>query len=284
MDISNYSLDKEAFENNLGAFYYAKNKNTGKQCVILKLNKTLKNEKFLAQVSDYVKKDKPSVENVLFIKNMFAEDDEYYAEYESFEGKPISFIMSQSRKSPEIKKMIASVAKGLDGMAEAGISYGGLTAESVIRTADGKYVILGAEFYNTEIKLEGNEDLYASGYTDPKVSDYKYSQKSDVYSLGRFTATMFLAEKFYTGEYYAIPDIPQLKPIQASIDQAIKTEERFDTCKAFADSLSDFKGTCPFTDHGSQIATYWYVAIVVILIVLDVCADKFGFLSGLFGG
>lgn len=283
MDVLNYTLDKEAFENNLGVFYYA-TKKSGEKCVVLQINKSIKDEKFLEEVKAFAQSDKKPVNNVLFIKDCQKDGDEYYAEYEYFEGKPISFIMGQNRKSPSIKRMISDIAIMLDGLVDADLSYGGLSTESVVKCIDGTYKLLGVEFYNTEYKLADNEDLYPSGYTDPNVSDYKYTQKSDVYSLGRFVATMFLAEKFYTREDYPIPAIKQLEPIQKSIDQATKTDERFDTCKAFADSLIDFKGTCPFTDHGSQIATYAYVLIVIILIIVDYLVVNNGWLGGSLGG
>lgn len=283
MDVLNYTIGREAFENNLGVFYYA-TKKSGEKCVVLQLNKTLKDEKFLEEVKSFVSSDKKSVNNVLFIKDCQQDGEEYYAEYEYFEGKPISFVMSQSRKSPSIRRMISDIATMLDGINEAGMTYGGLSTESVVRCVDGSYKLLGIEFYNTDYKLADNEDLYPTGYTDPKVDDYKYNQKSDVYSLGRFTATMFLAEKFYTREDYPIPTIKQLEPIQKSIDQATKTDERYDSCKAFADSLVDFKGTCPFTDHGSQVATYAYALIVIILIIFDYLVYTYGWLGGSLGG
>lgn len=278
MDVLNYNLEKEIFENNLGVFYTATKKEGG-NCVVLKINKTLKDEKFLAQVAEFAKSEKKPVTNAFLIKDFQKDGDEYYAEYEYFDGKPISFIMSYKRKSSEVKDMIKSVAVTLDSFAEAGMSYGGLTTESVIKTDKGYYIV-GVEFYNTEYKLVDNLDLYAPGYVDPKVEDGKYTQKSDIYSLGRFTGTIFLAEKFYTAADYPIPSISFLKPIQKSIDKATKTEEKFESCTAFAESLVDFKGTCPFTDHGSQYATYAYVVVVIILIIVDFVFNLHGKVLG----
>ena len=284
MDILNYTVEKEAFENNLGSFYYVANKTTGEKCVLLKISDALKDEKYLNQVLGVVNKGNKSVPGVLFMRSFVKDGEEWYGEYEYFEGKPMSFVMSQKRSSTIIKQMLSSLATSLDGLTEAGVSYGGLTPESVICCVDGSYRIIGPEFYNTEYKLEGNEDIYNSGYADPKAVDLKFTNKNDVYSLARFTATMFLAEKFYTSKDYPIPDIATLKPIQASIDQAVKTEEKFNSCGDFVNSLADFKGSCPFIDHGSQVATYWYVVVVVLIIILDWCANTYGWFGGSLGG
>ena len=284
MDVLNYTIDKEAFENNFGSFYYVTNKTTGEKCVLLKISEALKDEKFLNEITEIVNKDKENVPGVLFMRSLVKDGDEWYGEYESFEGKPMSFIMSQKRSSSVIKSMLSSLASSLDGLAETGISYGGLNPESVISCVDGSYKIIGAEFYNTEYKLEGNEDIYNPGYFDPKALDFKFTNKNDVYSLARFTATMFLAEKFYDSKDYPIPNISSLKPIQASIDQAVKTEEKFNSCSDFVNSIPEFKGSCPFIDHGSQVATYWYVIVVVLIIILDWCANSLGWFGGSLGG
>ena len=284
MDVLNYTIGREAFENNFGTYYYATKKDSGEECIVLKINETLRDEKFLSEVKDYIASEKKDVANVLYMKSLEKDGEDYYAEYEYFTGKPISFIMSQPRKSDTIKRLIKDIAVMLDSLNAEGVSYGGLTTETVVMDANRVYKLLGVEFFNTEYKLAGNEDLYSSGYADPKVTDYKYTNKSDVYSLGRFVSTLFLAEKFYTSENLPIPDIDQLKPIQASIDKATQSEERFESCTAFADSIVAFKGSCPFTDHGSQIATYAYIIIVLLIIALDFCVDKFGWLGGHLGG
>ncbi|MBQ7256119.1 MAG: hypothetical protein IJS60_00305 [Abditibacteriota bacterium] len=284
MDILNYTVDKEAFENNFGSFYYVTNKTTGEKCVLLKISDALKDEKYLDQVALVVNKGNKPIPGALFMRTFVKEGEDWFGEYEYFEGKPMSFVMSQKRNSATIKKMLSDLASVLDGFAGEGISYGGLTPESVISCVDGSFKIIGAEFYNTEYKLEGNEDIYNSGYADPKAEGLKFTNKSDIYSLARLTATMFLAEKFYTTKDYPIPNIATLKPIQASIDQAVKTDEKFDSCGDFVNSLVDFKGSCPFIDHGSQVATYVYVVVVVLIIILDWCANTLGWFGGSLGG
>lgn len=274
MDILNYKIEKEIFENNLGAFFAA-TKTGGEKCVVLKVNKTFKNEEFLAKVAAFAAKEKPSVSNVLFMKSLKKDGDEYYAEYEYFDGKPVSFIMSRSRKSAAVKKMFSDIAAGLDGLDAAGIVYGGLNPESAIAVGN-DYYIVGAEFYNTDCKLFDNSDLYSPGYTDPELLAGNYSSKCNVYSMGRFVASVFLAEKLYTNGDYPIPDIPQLQPVQKAIDKAVKTEEKYASCKEFTDSIPDFKGTCPFTDHGSQYATYAYIAVVIILVIVDLVFNLHG--------
>lgn len=273
--VLNYELEKVAFESNLGTFYYAINTDTKDKNVLLEINRNLYNVNYIDSLINFVKDNKISVKGVLPIKEIFEDNCRYYCVYENFVGKPIAFTLAHTRKANKIKKLVNDLAVILDDISASGLTYGGLSTESIIEVGN-DYDIIGVEFYNTKYKLEGNDDLYFEGYIDPTITDYVYSNKSDVYSLGRFVATIFLAEKFYTKDEYPVPNIPELKSVQDAINKATLTEDRFASCKDFAASISGFGGKCPYTDHGSAISSYVYLGVVVLFLIYESLKGGFG--------